>query len=291
MGIDLKGVAKSHWTARPQLNSAVTAVHSSSGTNNRHFKCEQNGSSFFIKLSDGWSPSHIGPVLDMHEREELFSILAKALKLPVVDAWHICPDTIELPPSVWSGNIIPHNATASIWLERDLPCPACARSSKRFTHEEQLNLSNLFLYCLWIGDEDRKKDDVIWTGGLPYLFDQSLSGPPSKTNSSKTFCRGTHNQRFDLELFSQEQVVKMSPSGYPSLLAHIVRDHSTGLPISRLYEQIQSIKPLDIEYVVNELDMHSRIAEELCKRQESLKADYETWRHAVAEIFGSRFLT
>jgi hypothetical protein len=83
----------------------------------------------------------------------------------------------------------------------------------------------------------------------------------------------------------------MSPSGYQSLLAHIVRDHSTELPISRLYEQIQAINSLDIEHVVKELGMLGRIAEELCKRKESLEADYENWRQAVAEIFGCRYLT
>lgn len=290
VGIDLKGVAKAHWSDRPRLNSSVTVVPSSSGTNNRHFRCEQGNSSYFIKLSDGWSPFDERAVLDMHEREELFSILAKALQLPVVDAWYIRADSLRLPPSVWSGNIIPDKASVSVWLKRDFECPACSRSSKSFTQKELLNLSDLFLYCLWIGDEDRKKSDVIWIGDRPHLFDQSLSGPTSKPNSSKTYCRGTHHQRFDLKLFSKEQVVKMSPSGYPSLLAHTVQDHSSELPISTLHQRIRDIEQRDIENVVNQLGMQNRIAEELCKRQESLKADYENWRQAVAEIFGPRFL-
>lgn len=273
-------VAKQHWDSRPTLGGIATLRKNLKGSNKK-FAMQDQDTDWLIKISDGWGDDPRS-VNDLNEREELFCILAKANGIPVIDCWRI--DTRELAFEAevqWKKNDIRDKAVASRFVHAER-CAACENG--HFNESQLRDLCNVLTFCHWIGDEDRGMEDVLWLEGRPCLIDQSLSGPPSNQYIRGSRCRGTHFQRNDPDLFSPEQIIKKCPSGKPSLVAHLLRDHRVQLPIPSALGLIQRTDLSELAEVVEYYSISTRVTEQLAERLKTLDNDFRIWQNHAENL-------
>lgn len=285
-----------HIAQRPKLSGPLVQRTDLGGDNLKF--TDLNDKRWIIKASNGWLNADEDYLHrpDMHEREEFFSVLANWRGVQAIPAW-------KMPTPSRVAREIERQWQQGHGYVRDSVLATEDRSNEIESPPDELSdeqaeaLSRILIFCFWVGDEDRKvrgKDDslhggdVLWIRGVPHLIDQSLSGPPTidAPPNMQTECRGCHFQRFDETVFSTEQVLKMAPSGYPSVVAYLIRDQKRRLPPdSSIITFIEEIQKEDLRASTGIAGLE-KIAEKLCARSTLIRSDYEEWRDKVHALLG-----
>lgn len=271
--IDTRQLIETHASKRPSsddLGGMNFEKWYPGGANPKYLATNPGGERWIIK----YCKNDANRVPEICEREVLVSLLGKLLTVPVVEAWTIRVNeiNIDINEIAKTENEIVRDKAVLMRLLIGDPVSKMKDSAIELVNRAPERVADLFAFMHWIGDEDRGLGDVFIADDHLTLIDNGLCGP-----NIHDYLRGYHPFP---EVYGYENRVKMCYGGKSSFVAFVLRDcgiRQPQLDNPDVLDRIEQLNSTSIENITSSLSLSNYVAIKLANRTRTLRNEYGDW--------------
>jgi hypothetical protein len=223
--------------------------------------------------------NHDGKVPESCKREQLISMLGRALGIPVVEAW-VIPTNDELIRLVQplysqgrSQGIRDHAVLMPFLIGHTID--RVRQEAIAAVQACPELVSSTFAFMQWVGDNDRGLADVMLCDGKAVLIDNGLCGPGKNRSIPSYYPHAV----------SPKGIIRMCVEGKSSFVDFVLKEAripTSSLSNPSVIEQIKGLSHEALKEFVIAAGVESWVADKLDARKATLHTDYQAWLASAA---------